>query len=169
MATASCSKNVTIRIWDSDSTIVATINAALDAAATGGALGSQGPGLFQVTDDPSVGSPRLWNTTDGDHVACRGGGYGDAPTWPPVVLVPIDNVPGWTACDAVQATAISECNAGMVSLNPLLNFELDVATALSWTYAGRSASACTAPPGGNIAVDNGGSGVRLVITRIGQP
>ena len=182
MATTVCSKTISLKVWNADSTtVVAGLLVPLTSPdVTGPHSGVVHAGLskgkYSVTysrNPPPAnnlyGSAQFDDSTPAPNtvrICTRGGGYGSFPAWPPIVFSPGGVLKGFTACDTSAAASAAACNAGSLLLEPLLYFDVTVnPTPIGWSYAGYPTAIpiCSDVIGAVLGGD-----ARIDVTRIGK-
>jgi len=171
MATTVCSKTISLKVWNA-ATDAWPISIPISLANGPTGIGTYQPGKYVLTASTPPTDAWTWIVDDdigppppGEYIAVQGGGYGDCTDMPATYLNPIGDIPGWTARSYVQPTAIAAAKAGLLSLNPLLTFDLLVATVLEQGYPSTPTVACGITIAGNV----GGPGdVHYTLSRIGK-
>ena len=176
MATTVCSKTISLKVWNADSTpkgspIVSLGGAGFPNTPYSGNFGTLDPGYYRCTNIPGGSSAVGFTLSDLElpptisYCYSRGGGYGDFPGFPPVSITPgIGTLKGWSACSASAPAAEASCNAGMLTLEPLLDFELLVPTVVGWSYPGYQNAMCVY----TAIAWNGAAGLQFSLTQIGK-
>jgi len=171
MATTVCSKTISLKVWNADSTLKGSPIVSLGGLGVpntpySGNFGTLDPGYYRCSYIPGGSSAVGFTLADSSFCYSRGGGFGDFPGFPPVSITPgIGTLKGWTSCGPIPGAAVeAACNAGMLSLGTLLEFELLIATAVGWSYPGFPVAMCSS----TFAAWNGAAGLQFSLTQIGK-